>query len=104
MAPNINGFQYIRICVQYLASHPHKPIFYNSNSYDVSNVTIITWGGNQVEDYTTHNCLEFRKDADHARIINIRRSGSVIFYTLLCVAVFWKVQIQPSTASESTYG
>ena len=29
-------FQGIKHCVQYLASHPHKPIFYYSNSYDGS--------------------------------------------------------------------
>ena len=34
VAPNLPGFQGIERCVQYLASHPHKPIFYPSNSYD----------------------------------------------------------------------
>ena len=28
VAPNIPGFQGINRCVQYLVSHPHKPIFY----------------------------------------------------------------------------
>ena len=27
MAPTLPGFQGIKHCVQYLASHPHKPIF-----------------------------------------------------------------------------
>ena len=34
VAPTLTGFQGIKLCVQYLASHPHKPIFYPSNSYD----------------------------------------------------------------------
>ena len=37
VAPTLPGFQGIKRCVQYLASHPHKPIFYPSNSYDGSN-------------------------------------------------------------------
>ena len=34
VAPTLPGFQGIKRCVQYLASHSHKPIFYCSNSYD----------------------------------------------------------------------
>ena len=57
VAPTINGFQGIKRCIQYLDSQPHKTIFYPYNSYDGSNVIILTWSANQVEDYTTHNCL-----------------------------------------------
>ena len=57
VAPTLPGFQVIKRYVQYLASHPHKPIFYPSNSYDGSNVIRLTWSGNQVEDHTTQNCL-----------------------------------------------
>ena len=66
VAPNLPGFQGIKLCVQYLDSHPHKPIFYPSNSYDGSNFIRLTWSGNQVEDHTNQNCLEFHQDADHA--------------------------------------
>ena len=104
VAPILLGFQGIKRCVQYLASHPHKPIFYPSNSYDGSNNTRLTWSGNQVKDHTTQNYLEFHQDADHARILNRRRSVSGIIHTLLCVAVYWKVQIQPDIASDSTGG
>ena len=34
VAPNLSGFQGIKQCVQYLAIHPHKPIFYPSHYYD----------------------------------------------------------------------
>ena len=34
VAPTLPGFQGIKRCVQYLSSHPHKPIFYPSKSYD----------------------------------------------------------------------
>ena len=34
VAHTLPGFQGIKRCVKYLASHPHKPIFYTSNSYD----------------------------------------------------------------------
>ena len=40
----------------------------------------------------------------HARILNRRRSVSVIINTILGVAVFWKVQIKPTVNSESTDG
>ena len=42
VAPTLPGFQGIERCVQYLNSCPHKPIFYPFNSYDVSNVIILT--------------------------------------------------------------
>ena len=102
VSTTLPGFQGIKHCVQYLDSHPHKPIFYPSNSYDGSNVIRLTWGGNQVEYHTTHNCLECNQYADHAIILNIRRSVSGIIHTLLGVAVCWKVQIQQSIVSEST--
>ena len=34
VVPTLRGFQGIKHCFQYLDSHPHKPIFYPSNSYD----------------------------------------------------------------------
>ena len=57
VAPNIPGFLGIKCCVQYLASNPHKTIFYPSNSYYGSNFIRLTWSGNQVEEYTSQNCL-----------------------------------------------
>ena len=104
MAPTLPGCQGIKRCVQYLANHLHKPIFYPSNYYDVSNVIRLTWNGNQVEDYIIQNCLECHQDAYHAIIINRRRSVSGIIHTLLCAAIYWKLQIQPAIASDSTDG
>ena len=49
VAPTPPGFQGIKRCVQYMASHPHTPIFYPSNSYNGSNFIRLTWSGNQVE-------------------------------------------------------
>ena len=74
VAPTLPGFQVIKRCVQYMDIHPHKPIFYPSHSYDGSNVVRLSWSGNQVEDHTTQNCLEYHQDADHDRILNRRRS------------------------------
>ena len=34
VSPILPGFQGIKGCVQYLDSHPHKPIFYPYNSYN----------------------------------------------------------------------
>ena len=96
VATTLPVFQGIKICVQYMASHPHKPIFYPSNYYDGSNFIRLTWSGNQVEYHTTQNILECHQDADHARILNRRRSVSGIIHTLLSVAVCLKVQIQPA--------
>ena len=53
LAPTLNGFQVIKRCVQYMASHPHKSIFYSSYSYDGSNFIMIIWSVNQVEYHTT---------------------------------------------------
>ena len=46
--------------------------------------------------------LECHQDADHAIIINRRRSVSGIIHTLLGVAIFWKVHIQSAITSDST--
>ena len=43
VAPNLPGFQGIKRCVKYMASQPHKPIFYPYNYYDGSNVIRLTW-------------------------------------------------------------
>ena len=87
VSPTLPGFQGIKRCVQYLYSHLHKPIFYPYNYYDGSNFIRIIWSGNQVEDYTTQNCLECHQYADHAIIVKIRQSVSCIIHTLLGVAV-----------------
>ena len=97
------GFQCIKRCVEYLASHPHKPIFYPSNKYDGSDVIRLTWRGDKFEEYTTQIFFKFHQDADHARILNRRWSVSGIIHTLTGVSVFWKVHIQPAIASDSTY-
>ena len=60
--PPVTDFQGIKRCVQYLSNHLHKTIFYPSNSYYGSNVIRLTWSGNQVEYYTTHNHLECHQD------------------------------------------
>ena len=74
VASTLRGFQGINCCVQYLYTHPHKPIFYPYNSYDGSNVISLTSIGNKVEDHTTQNGLEFHQDSDYDIIINIRRT------------------------------
>ena len=42
VAPMIPGFQSIKRCIQYMASHPHKTIFYPSNSYNGLNFIRLT--------------------------------------------------------------
>ena len=101
MAHNLPVFQGLKRCIQYLDSHPHKPILYICNYYDGSNVLIIIWSGNQVEDCTTRNCLECFQDLYHARILNIRRSFSVFIHAQIRVAVCWRLHIQPYMASNS---
>ena len=102
VAPTLPGFQSIKHCVQYLASHPYKPTFYPSTYYDVLNVIRLTRSGNKVEYYTTQNCLECHQDAYHDIVLNRRRSVSDIFHTIIGVAFWRKLQIQPAIASDST--
>ena len=97
-------FQGINRGVQYLDSHPHKPIFYPSNYHDVSYFIRLTCSGNQFDYHTAQNCLYCHQDAGHARIINTIRSVSGIIHTLLGVTVCWKLHIQPAIASDSTDG
>ena len=72
VAPTLSDFQGIKRCVKYLASHPHKPIFYPFNYCGGSKVIRIISSGNQFEDHTTLNCLECHQKADHTRILNRR--------------------------------
>ena len=58
VVPTLTDLKGIKSCIKDLDSHPHKPIFNPSNYYDRSSVTRLTWSGNQVEDYTTQNCLQ----------------------------------------------
>ena len=88
VAPTIPGFQGIKCCIKYLSSHPHKPIFYPSNSYGGSNIIRLTWSVNQLEYYTTHNCLECHQYMDNAIILNIRSSVLGILNTILGVTVW----------------
>ena len=87
VAPTIPGFQGVHHCIPYLASHPHKYIFYTYNYYDFSNVIRLTWSGFQVEYCTTQKFLECHQDADCARIVNRINSVLVITHTLLGVFV-----------------
>ena len=57
VATIIPCFKGLKICIQYLVSYPHKPIFFLSNSYDELDFIRRTWSRNQVEYYTTQNFL-----------------------------------------------
>ena len=73
IAPTLPGLEGIKGCVQYMASHPHKPIFYPSNYYYGSNFIRLTWTGNQVEDHITKNCLEC-----HQYVLGVRYNCSIV--------------------------
>ena len=100
--PNIPGFQGLNRCMKYLDISPHKPIFYPSGSFDLSNDIRITCSGNQVEKKTTQNCLECHQDVDHTRIINRKRPVLGIVHNLLGIVVYWRVPIQPAVYSDSS--
>ena len=104
VAPIIPCFQGLKSCIQYLASHPYKIIFYPYNYCYGSNVIRLIWSGNQVKYYTTWNHLEPRQDKDCVKIINRRRSVSGVINNLLGSAVWSKVHIQPDIASDLTDG
>ena len=85
VAPTLPGFQGIMRFVQYLYIQPHKPIFYPYTYYYGSNFIRRTWSGNQVEDYTSQNCLECHQYEDHDRIIN--RTGQFQVFFILCLVL-----------------
>ena len=87
VVPNISGFQGNNLCIKYIDSHLYKPIFSPSYYYEGSNYIRLTCNGNQVEYYTTQNCLVYHQYEDNAIILNKRRSVSGIIHTLLGVAV-----------------
>ena len=83
LAPTLPGLQGTKHCIQYLASHWHKPIFYPYNCCDGSNVIRLIWSGNQVQDYTTQICLECHQDSDHSRILTKDGRIQVLFILFL---------------------
>ena len=87
VAPNVTGYQVLKRGIKYLDSHPHKTMFYPSDYYDDSNAIRLTWSGNQVEERTTQHFIQQHQDADHYRILNIKRSVSGNIHTILGVAV-----------------
>ena len=91
MIPTIPSFQGIKRSIQYIDSHPHKPIFYPSGSYDGSNGIKITWSGNQVKYNTTQNLLECHQESARARTLDRRLSVSVIIHILFGFAVFYEL-------------
>ena len=72
VAPTLTGLKGIKSCIKYLASNPHKTLFYAYNFYDGSNFIRLTWSGNEVEDYKIQICLECHQNADHDITINKR--------------------------------
>ena len=104
VTPTFPDLQGINRCIQYLASHHHKPILYPSNYHDGSNFIRLTWNGNQSEDYTTLLFKNAIKIQIMLEFLNRRRSVSGIIRALLGVSVFWKVQNQPYVAYDSTDG
>ena len=87
VAPTLPGFQGLKCCIQYHSSHPHKSIVYPSKYYDGSNITRLTWSGNQVEDYTTNNVLECHQYADNSRILSRIWLVSGNIHTILGVSI-----------------
>ena len=101
-APTLPGFQGLKRCIPYIASHYHKLIFYPFNYYDGSYVTMLIYSWTQAEDYNNHNCIEFHQYADHSIILNIRPSVLGIIHTVLGVSSWYKVHIKPSATSYYT--
>ena len=77
--------------------------FYPYNSYDGLNIIILTRRGDQIEDYTTQNCLYFHQDAYYVMIINRIRLVSGIIHTITGVYVCQKVHIKKAVASVYIY-
>ena len=48
VASNFSVFQGLKRCTQSVSTNPSKPILYPSKYYDVSNVIIFAWIGDQV--------------------------------------------------------
>ena len=65
---------------------------------------MLTWIGNQVEDYITQNHLECKQYAYHARILNQIWYVSGIIHTVIGIEFFWKFQIQPAVVYNYTDG
>ena len=95
VVPTIPGFKGINQCGQYISSCPHKPIFHPSNSYDVSNVIILTWSGNKVEEYTTQNI--FRLPSKCRSCYNYQNNTVIFRYYSSSVCCSYMLEITDST-------
>lgn len=102
-APNTAAFQGLYRILRYLATHPHRPIFYPAGiSLDDYQELRVDFDAPNFESMNIPNGLCEVVDADHARDHATRKSHHCVIALLIGVAVHWKMMQQKCVALHST--
>lgn len=101
--PTRPAFHGLKRQAKYFACNLHRPIVYpRGASLDGTTKLKYDFGNGEFEEKIILNNLEMFPDANHARGVDDRRSITSIIFTLLGVAIHWKVNKQPALAVHST--
>ena len=101
-APNAAAFAGLYRILRYLATHPHRPIFYPRRPVTDVHELRFEYDAPSFESITLPNGLLEMVDSDHARDNATRRSCHCVLALLCGVAIHWKMQQQKCIAIHST--
>lgn len=101
--PNAASFQGLYRVLRFLATHPHRPIFYPAGlSLDDWQELRVDFDPPNYKSMDIPNSLCEAVDADHARDHATRRSHHCTLAMICGVAIHWKMQQQKCVAIHST--
>jgi hypothetical protein len=89
-APTTASFQGLHRICRYLATKPHRPLFYPSNPSNGSNVVVFTWSPTDTERKSFSNDLLCFNDASDAQDLQDLRSVLCNVHTLGGTAIAWE--------------
>jgi hypothetical protein len=101
-APNAAAFAGHYKILRYLATHPHRPIFFPRLPMTGSQEIRVDYDPPKIDSIELPNSLIECVDADHARDHATRRSVYCIILMINVVAIHWKMQQQKCIATHST--
>jgi len=100
--PNAASFAGLYRMLRFMATHPHRPIFYPRLSLEEQQELRADFDYPKYESIILPNGLAEMVDADHARDNATRRSCHCIIALINAVAIHWKMQQQKCIALHST--
>jgi hypothetical protein len=101
-APTTASFQGLHRICRYLATKPHRPLFYPSNPSSGTNVVVFSWSPSDVEKRSFSNELLCFNDAGDPQDLQDLRSVLCNIHTLGGTAIAWESKKSTSIPLHST--